>query len=631
MGQPKSNNLTPRDLEIAAAAWKCFKTEPSIDYAKLAEVAGFKNAASASACWNTTKKKLFASSTASNDIASPGTPKTPASRKRKATPAKKSTGEDVFEGTPSKKGKKNIEIEDDEVIDNTDVKNEVKEEEEEIEEFLDTDRKDSFFDTTVAASTTVATSTTAAASTTIVATPVSTTSTSSSISSSLSSLSSVVTSSALVTPSSISSSLSSTSSTGPQTLTVQAGANGFNFSPNVTYANPGDTVIFDFYPTNHSVIRGEYANNTKVCGLAGCNPCVPWELYHEGEPNKGFFSSNELVSSYNMRKQWSLIINDTEPIFFYCDALTSCHPEGMVGVINPARNQSIEFQQQKAVKAEYQLAPGQSWPAEGSKSSNSSSSSSSSSHKGGMHLSGGSIAGIVIGVVTFVTVAGALIFYVARTRTYDKVFRQSQIGGSEAGGGVGPSGDGAAASLSWYKSPSIRVASPPPGDISNNGATSPQLASEKSPNPYRWSDITAMSGAVGGAAAAGGMHQRHSTAPPGEGSTFVGYNRQTGAPEFAPELPGDSEIQQLPGGETPPMGSTRSPAEMEATSATPPPPSAPAPPPPPPMSPTSTRPSSSSVMKEPASPATASNTGTRRGSSQSSPGKKHFGFPGRTY
>ncbi|KAK7557821.1 hypothetical protein IWX91DRAFT_369757, partial [Phyllosticta citricarpa] len=149
MGQPKSNNLTPRDLEIAAAAWKCFKTEPSIDYAKLAEVAGFKNAASASACWNTTKKKLFASSTASNDNASPGTPKTPASRKRKATPAKKSTGEDAFEGTPSKKGKKNIEIEDDEVIDNTDVKNEVKEEEEEIEEFLDTDRKDSFFDARV--------------------------------------------------------------------------------------------------------------------------------------------------------------------------------------------------------------------------------------------------------------------------------------------------------------------------------------------------------------------------------------------------------------------------------------------------------------------------------------------------
>ncbi|KAK7544384.1 uncharacterized protein J3D65DRAFT_17290 [Phyllosticta citribraziliensis] len=473
------------------------------------------------------------------------------------------------------------------------------------------------------ASTTTPTSTAIAASTTVVATPTSSTTTSSSFSSSSSSSSSsspssssLITSSALVTPSSISSSSSSTSSTGPQTLTVQAGANGFNFSPNVTYANPGDTIVFDFYPTNHSVIRGEYAGNTKVCGSAGCNPCVPWELYHEGEPNQGFFSSNELVSSYNLRKQWTLQINDTEPIFFYCDALTSCHPEGMVGVINPASNQSIETQHQKAVTAEYQLAPGQSWPAEGGKSSSSSSNSSStssSSHKS--HLSGGSIAGIVIGVVAFVCVAGALVFYVARTRTYDKVFRQSQVGGSEAGGGVGNAGDGAGASLAWYKSPSLRVASPPPGELnsnsnSNNGALSPPLASEKSPNSYRWSDITAMSGAAGG-------HQRHSTAPPIEGGgTFVGYNRHTGAPEFAPELPGDSEIQQLPGGSTPHMGSTRSPAEMEATDA------APAP-----MSPGSRR--SSSAVIEPASPTAASTT--RRGSSQSSPGKKHFGFPGRTY
>ncbi|KAK8195212.1 uncharacterized protein BKA78DRAFT_351114 [Phyllosticta capitalensis] len=309
-------------------------------------------------------------------------------------------------------------------------------------------------------------------------------------------------------------------------------------------------VVFDFYPTNHSVIRGEYANNTQACGAAGCNPCVPWELYHEGEPYKGFFSSNEEIPSYNNRKTWNLTVNDTEPIFFYCDALTSCHPEGMVGVINPASNQSLNYQHEKAVTAEYQLAPGQSWPAEGAKSSSTSStSSSSSSHHS--HLSGGSIAGIVVGVIAFVGVACALVFYVARTRTYDKVFRQSQIGGSSE---AGERGD-ATASLSWYKSPSLRVASPPPvGD-----GTSPPLGSEKSPNPHRWSDITAMSGA------AGGQGQRTSTQPPVEGGTFVGYNRQTGAPEFAPELPGDSEISQLPGGSTPPMGSARSPAEMDAS------------------------------------------------------------------
>ncbi|KAK7544385.1 uncharacterized protein J3D65DRAFT_663636 [Phyllosticta citribraziliensis] len=150
MGQPKSNNLTTRDFEIAAAAWKCFKTEPAIDYVKLAELAGFKNAASASACWNSTKKKLFAqgSGAAGTGTASPATAKTPASRKRKAASAKKSAGEDVTEGTPSKKGKKqNVEVEDDEEFGDIEEYSPVKKEEvKEEEEYLPSDRKDSYFE-----------------------------------------------------------------------------------------------------------------------------------------------------------------------------------------------------------------------------------------------------------------------------------------------------------------------------------------------------------------------------------------------------------------------------------------------------------------------------------------------------
>jgi hypothetical protein len=38
----------------------------------------------------------------------------------------------------------------------------------------------------------------------------------------------------------------------------------------------------------------------------------------------------------------------------------------MVGVINPADGQSIDTQKSAAINADYQLVPGQSWPAEGS-------------------------------------------------------------------------------------------------------------------------------------------------------------------------------------------------------------------------------------------------------------------------
>lgn len=89
-----------------------------------------------------------------------------------------------------------------------------------------------------------------------------------------------------------------TSSSSRSIHTVAVGANGHAFIPNTTVAEPGDIVVFDFYPTNHSVIRGEYTNGT-VCGVAGCNPCVPWELYHSDEDYQGFFSGNHIIDSFS--------------------------------------------------------------------------------------------------------------------------------------------------------------------------------------------------------------------------------------------------------------------------------------------------------------------------------------------
>jgi len=63
------------------------------------------------------------------------------------------------------------------------------------------------------------------------------------------------------------------------------------------------------------------------------HPCV--SLDHFGtEP--GFFSGFYPVDAVlDDPPKWRVLINDTNPIFFYCSAPGSCINYGMVGVINP--------------------------------------------------------------------------------------------------------------------------------------------------------------------------------------------------------------------------------------------------------------------------------------------------------
>jgi hypothetical protein len=51
---------------------------------------------------------------------------------------------------------------------------------------------------------------------------------------------------------------------------------------------------FVFYPTNHSVIRGEYTGSD-ACGPGGCNPCIPWEIIHPDQKEKAFHSDNQMT------------------------------------------------------------------------------------------------------------------------------------------------------------------------------------------------------------------------------------------------------------------------------------------------------------------------------------------------
>jgi plastocyanin len=75
---------------------------------------------------------------------------------------------------------------------------------------------------------------------------------------------------------------------------VRVGIQGsYSFAPNTTYAAVGDVVTFQFYPTNHSVVRGVYAQSP-ACSGQDCNPCVPYELIHPGQV--GFHSGNIITS-----------------------------------------------------------------------------------------------------------------------------------------------------------------------------------------------------------------------------------------------------------------------------------------------------------------------------------------------
>jgi hypothetical protein len=73
---------------------------------------------------------------------------------------------------------------------------------------------------------------------------------------------------------------------------IVSNASIYGFEPPITVANKGDVVVFEFFSTDFSVARSEYAN-AAICPSAGCNPCVPWEEYHT---NGGFNSGNGLKS-----------------------------------------------------------------------------------------------------------------------------------------------------------------------------------------------------------------------------------------------------------------------------------------------------------------------------------------------
>ncbi|KIW75170.1 hypothetical protein Z517_11942 [Fonsecaea pedrosoi CBS 271.37] len=236
-------------------------------------------------------------------------------------------------------------------------------------------------------------------------------------------------------------------STQPITVTIAVGNGGHTFIPDVVQVSPGNYVEFDFYPLNHSVVRAEYMY-----------PCIPYEL--TGVDKVGFYSGFHPVDAIlSDPPKWTVLINDTEPIFYYCGAPNSCIGYQMVGVINPNSSTSIQAQKQYAADSSFMLLPGENWPDEedpfattststatatatstvttSTASSTSASTAgatttpaaSGSGHSG---LSTGAIAGIAVGGAAAV-IAAAVILYLCGRRSKSKKNKEEAGGASLPG------------------------------------------------------------------------------------------------------------------------------------------------------------------------------------------------------
>ncbi|ERS95714.1 hypothetical protein HMPREF1624_07789 [Sporothrix schenckii ATCC 58251] len=196
--------------------------------------------------------------------------------------------------------------------------------------------------------------------------------------------------------------LSAAPSTVP-THTIAVGATGFSFTPNNLTVAVGSILEFNFYPGNHSVVRSAFKF-----------PCIPYE---DSGPNRvGFFSGYLDTNVYSPDgPKFRVRVNDTEPIFYYCSAPTSCISHGMLGVINPNATWTFQVQQEYAANTTIQLAPGDHLPSEmaptsaGGPGATGAPGAGSSTPSSG--LSSGAVAGVVIGSIAgVIALAGLGIF-----------------------------------------------------------------------------------------------------------------------------------------------------------------------------------------------------------------------------
>ncbi|KAK1711441.1 extracellular serine-rich protein [Colletotrichum lupini] len=200
-----------------------------------------------------------------------------------------------------------------------------------------------------------------------------------------------------------------------QTHTIAVGASGFAFSPAKTEANVGDTIEWIFYPDAHSVIRAEFGF-----------PCTPYEYIDIGR--EGFYSGNQSVKAItNDMPRYRVRVNDTLPIFYYCGAPGSCYKEKMIGVINENSTQTLDKQLEAALPLTTQILPGEPFPTESDAPKATSGGSNNGAVINNYHhsVSGGQIAGIVIGSLAFLFLGGLLVYLCGRRGGINRAYKRT--------------------------------------------------------------------------------------------------------------------------------------------------------------------------------------------------------------
>ncbi|RTE82814.1 hypothetical protein BHE90_002647 [Fusarium euwallaceae] len=124
-----------------------------------------------------------------------------------------------------------------------------------------------------------------------------------------------------------------------ETIKVTATSDN-KFDPDEVKAEKGDIIEFHFEPKNHSVVAGDYRY-----------PCSPLDV------GTGFFSGFVPTDDGTADKVFRVTVNDTEPLPFYSSQGKEC-PNGMVGIINPSENKTLDEYKEEAAKLSSGVSPG---------------------------------------------------------------------------------------------------------------------------------------------------------------------------------------------------------------------------------------------------------------------------------
>ncbi|KAI0428938.1 hypothetical protein F5Y09DRAFT_357307 [Xylaria sp. FL1042] len=174
--------------------------------------------------------------------------------------------------------------------------------------------------------------------------------------------------------------------------------------------------VFKFWSDGLSVARSAFGFPYLT------SKCIPYE-YIISE-STGFFSGDILVVNPSSRPKFTITVNDTEPIFFYCSTTNSCKGNRMIGVINPNSSWTLHKQGSFINPSILELQPGVLLPSEFNGTEPPSLDTQYSYET--PPLSTGEIAGIAISSVTMLLIVVSLVYICRRQRRLEEDSRQNR-------------------------------------------------------------------------------------------------------------------------------------------------------------------------------------------------------------